>query len=709
MIARASLLAVALGLLAPTSAQAGDTYCVGGFGVCGSPAIAGQHGAWHQHCFVFDGKQCFECYDEQDNTCATVFLRDHPGWRTISRGECLVRSAIAGRTEGLRYHKIRGREVAPPPPPPPRRVTVKPEVVRISGGPYASGDEVQFDLRVIDDTGQLRDFQTGEVVLFDRSGAEVARSAVELLGGGLGRAVVKLPAGGDLRARFVPQGVQLDASEQMGGTEPEDLSIEVGHCNFRAIVSAAAGDVHLAGAHISVTGSLVTHKGDAVHAAAVASVPIELVVELDDGTAARAPVQIDGAQLAGSVQLPKIASDQIAARVTMSGAAGGVAVCPGKPLAISVTRLGIAVGAGAPSVCYATRPCKATFSFRTPNGPAKAQAAAFLSRGDLVLRATANSAPLEPIGAPASGSVELAHTPSEAGQLTYRVTLSGDGQELTKEVAVEVRDAVEVDLAEELDLGTISGATGWRDTCVDLDFSKSRGAIGAVFAFAIDGEDEDCQAQHVTHDDGVRYPLGEPLERMVGADRRVPICVVVPRCPKAEKADGIALQVRSTIPEFAQQRARVRLRYRIERRSAFSCWQDLTIVAAGALLAGFVVHGFLWPKSFDDGDQIRIARDRRKLKKARGVLLAEQRHGRKRWHRSARVGFTSSGEATANRRAALFVLSPIPSGVGMATDARVLKENRRTKKMEVEAGAGGRYQLSRNVIYQVSDVVFLLS
>jgi len=29
--------------------------------------------------------------------------------------------------------------------------------------------------------------------------------------------------------------------------------------------------------------------------------------------------------------------------------------------------------------------------------------------------------------------------------------------------------------------------------------------------------------------------------------------------------------------------------------------------------------------------------------------------------------------------------------------------------MEAESGVGGQYELSRNVIYQVSDVVFLLS
>lgn len=691
-------------------AEAGDTYCVGGKGACSSSVVRAQHGDWHFHCHVTDGQKCFECFDEEDATCQTIFLATNPGWRSVSITECIVRGVVAPLAEGVRFHKINGVEVAEPPPPPPRSVTLKPGIVGVSPGPYAPGDEVVIDVRVTDDAGQPRDFGAGEVVLIDAQGREVARVPVGEIQGAHGRARAKLPGGGTFTVRFEPRDVQLLATEQMGATQPADVPIDVGACNFRADVSGSPGEVHLAGAPIALAGTLRTHKGAAADPAQIPGVALKFSIQLDAGGVTEAMATPDGSRMVAQVDLPAIQDAQVAGRIVLSGAGDGVTVCPGEPLAMTVTQLGVSITAKLPSACYATLPCKASFTFRTPgSGAAEQQARAFLSRSDLSFIATANGNSIKPTGSPASGRVDLSFTPEQSGQASFRVELSGAGQELAHSAQTEIRDAVKLSLPEVLDLGTIGGGTSWIDTCGNLDFSRSAGVLGAAFSFQIDAKDEACKARHVTHAEGLRYAFSEPFERKIDAKLAVPVCVEVPRCPDEAEAEGVTLLVESLVPEFPNQRGRVRLKYRIEGRDLLSCWRDLLGAIAASAIAGFIAYGFIWPRAFEDGDQIKIARDRRKLARTKGVLLSELRRGKRRWHRSARVAFNGSGDATATRSAALFTLRPIPEGIAMESGATVHKENRRTKKMEPEAPHDGHYELSKNVVYQVGDVMFVIT
>lgn len=81
--------------LSPLVARAGNnTYCVGGFGQwtkpCNAPQVRSQHRAWHFHTHLTDGKSCYECYDEEDDSCDTDFLKKNAwkGWKKADQFQC---------------------------------------------------------------------------------------------------------------------------------------------------------------------------------------------------------------------------------------------------------------------------------------------------------------------------------------------------------------------------------------------------------------------------------------------------------------------------------------------------------------------------------------------------------------------------------------------------------------------------------------------
>ena len=78
-------------LLAVSSqADAGNqTYCVGG-AACDSPQVRRAHRVWHFHCNLSDGTTCYKCYDEQDDSCETDFLKKNKwkGWKKVDAYQC---------------------------------------------------------------------------------------------------------------------------------------------------------------------------------------------------------------------------------------------------------------------------------------------------------------------------------------------------------------------------------------------------------------------------------------------------------------------------------------------------------------------------------------------------------------------------------------------------------------------------------------------
>ena len=96
MIRSLAMIVIGLLLLIQPAQAGSDTYCVGGFQFVGgysSRQACAQyrniHRRWHFHVYVQgpDGL-CRECWDEEDNTCDTTFLRQHPDFHTISRYAC---------------------------------------------------------------------------------------------------------------------------------------------------------------------------------------------------------------------------------------------------------------------------------------------------------------------------------------------------------------------------------------------------------------------------------------------------------------------------------------------------------------------------------------------------------------------------------------------------------------------------------------------
>ncbi len=683
MRAALAALLLTLGLLgAPALAQAGNnTYCVGASGECNTRAVKAKHGKWHFHTFVTNGKDCYECYDEVDSTCATNFLRSHPDWSTAGLGRCTV-LGMAEQAEGIVFHVIGGRETAPPKPkkpPPKKKVTLTTEVFRKSPGPYAVGDEVQFDVRVRGDGKDPRTFSGGDVVVRDKQGREVARVPVRVKGGSAETAsvTVKVPAG-DLSVQFEPRDPMVRANEELGKLDSPAMTLTVGSCPFRAGLTGPPAIV-LIGETLQVTGSVQAHTGGAASASDLAGAKLELLLQLEGGLEARFPARLEGNRITGSIKAPDIDSTASVGRVTVVSA-GSPVICPGATLPVTVSKAPFTLTAAAPETCWTGQPCIATFTVGVGTGPAAAKAQELLNQPELEVIAKVGGERVPFDGTAAGGTITVSTTPASEGAVTFSLELNSRGESTAAQVQSDVAEAIVVRLPEELDLGRISGSD-LVSTCQPLDFSASNGAMGARFAVELADPCADCEAQLVSVSDGQKFEL--PLsEIIIGKDQELQICLVVGRCPTGEAGGEQTLLIKPLEARFAGQEKRVAVRYTVPGRGSLSCWGWMLWWLLGAVVLFIVWYGFVRPEGFPPGASIQLAQNSKKLRRADRVLLEDQPGGKKGWYRSAKVHFAGSGDATSRRSDAQFTLVPAGGGVGVIATGGLLRQDPRTRKME---------------------------
>ena len=708
MSARLTVLAVLSLLLAAPAWAGNNTYCVGARGECSSAAVVAKHSRWHAHTMVTDGKHCYECFDEVDNTCASNFLRNHPGWSTAGLARCAV-LGMAPQDEGVVFHVIGGREIQPPrpkKPPPKKKVTLSGEVYRRSPGPYAVGDTVTFDVRVTAGGKETRPFSGGQLVVTNAAGQEIARVPVRVKGGSAttASAGIKVPAG-DIVVRFEPADPSVRSTEQLAGLHTPGMALTVGSCPFRAGLGSTASVV-IVGETLEVSGPVTAHTGGPAKASDLTGARVEILLQLDGGLEARFPGRIEGSTIKGTIKAPDIDGSAVTGTISVVGA-GAPVICPGPPKPVTVSRAPFTLTATAPAQCWTGQECAATFTVGIGSGPGATRARELLSEPELEVIAKVGGDRVSFDGTAAGGTITVRTTPADEGRVTFSLELRTRSETAQADVQSDVAEAITLRLPEEMDLGSVSGGEV-ADTCVPLDFSASNGAMGARFAVALADPCADCEAELVSVAGGTVYQL--PLDDLViGKDEILQICLRVGRCPTGDDGGEQIVVVTPLEPQFAGQVKRVRIRYTVAGKSSFACWSSALYSVLGVLGLIVFLYGFRRPIPFPPGATILAANDIKKLSRAAPMLLEAQPYGKPGWYRDARVYVDGGGGATRRRGEALFLLVPAGGGVGIVGDG-VQRRGRRSRTMEpVELAPGeDAVVMQRGREYQVGNLVLAL-
>lgn len=692
--------AVALCWLLPSAAQAGQTWCVGAAGECNARAVRKMHDSWHFHTHVTDGDKCYECYDEVDDTCETGFLAATSGWRPIDPIRCALYGA-APASEGVKFHRVNGRDVVTPPPPP-KQVELAADIARVSPGPYAVGDTVRFDVRLTDPaTGEARPFSGGDLVLVDDSGAEVARVPVDASATGAASADVVLDRGGNFKARFDVRGPQLGKGETLAGTKTADLALVVGDCPMRGDVGSTE-PVVLQGEEVVLSGTVRTHKGEPV---AGPDLPpgLEFVLGLADGTEVRGAAVPSGAELTVTLVVPQIDVPLASASVHLVGD-GPPAVCPGAGKTLQVSQLGVALNPSGPERCWTGLPCRVTFDVLVP-GAGAGRPSRFLEDPELLVSGRIGGTEVGTGGDIASRRLTIDHTPEAAGTLTFILTMQALNQEVRGTLQVPVSESISLSLPSEIDLGTVQGGQPVEETCVPLDFSQSRGVLGESFHAELGEPCEDCEERLVTVANAQASHL--PLDIEIGLDQVLPVCLVVGRCPSGKGELTRTLILRPNAEPFTDQERRVTVRYSVVGKGALACWSGLLWTILALVLVAIWLYGFIRPIGFEPGVKIRLSGTERGVDKATGFVLEDMPGGKRRWYRSAVVHFDAGASPVRSARRGVVSVVPMKGG-GLLLRCRggLLKQDKRSRRMVDDVSGTPREgtPMRRNTKYQVGNL-----
>lgn len=691
----------------------GPTYCVGAPGACNTPSVRAMHGQWHFHCFVARQRGgCYECYDEVDSTCVSIFLMENPGWVAVGfPAECQNVRGFAPTSEGVFVHKIRGETVNNEPPP--QTVPLEVRVERTGVGPVVAGEEVELQAVLEDTSGSRRAHGSGTFIIEDENGQQRTVQA-EIVGGD--RAVARFavpPDAGRLRVRYQPADVAQGNKESIelrdsGGT----LELAVERCPVRGVVDTEGG-LQLAGAEVEINGHLEWVDALELDDATLAQLAPELVLTGPEGTQ-RFPAQLDrSGQVVGSIQLPDLdeAGD---VRVGLLGRYGALSICSRTDTLIRVTPHGVELQAEPPERCFVGRPCRVGFRARVAPGPARARSRAALADPRLPVSGKIGSTEVEVEHSGAPDVFTIEHSFQRVGIQFLSLQLTLGSHDVRAMGQVPVTEPLHLEGPSLLDFGTLPHA---EVTCQVIDLTGSLGYEGEdVLAISVEGLPEGCETQmrleqQLANGRAQRFLVrpGEKLYPLLVEPDGLSLCLFGPRCPRRlEAPEGASVQVSSLQEAFPEESLSIALRYRIEPRSLLACAQGVLKLVASILGVFLLILGFRLPRRFGPSDRIQLSQRPEDLGKAGFRVLRQEPGGRAGWYRSARVRFTASADPARSARAAVLSLVPGTDGGVLATrgSASLSKQNRRTRKMEpVEISKGGA-ELARGTIYQSGNLFF---
>ncbi len=701
----------------PAGAQAGDTYCVGGYdgtppnhvAACGMPNVRAMHVKWHYHCWVTDGQECFVCYDEEDSTCDSKFLRRNPDWRRTDPYEC---ARLYGEKHGagnVVEHVINGEPVTAAPPPP---IQLDARVERISPGPYTAGDKVSVVGAVRDGSGTLRPITGGTFRVTDASGQATEHPGAVQPDGTVS-AGFSLPPSDSVRIEFIPTLPALGQNETLRAKASEAQKLKVEVCGFRArVVQPTEHEALVAGQAIALGARLFDAAGQVPVASPPAGLSLEFTVQVD-GEQPQV-LRADGALSA--TWTPPASPRPREVRLSAGGRAGERVVCPAGEVSATVSDLGLGFDTSElPGTCYVGLPCEGTVRLLRPEpGTGRQQVDALLADPRVEARVV-DTGEERYRGPPrADDRYTFSATYREPGAASWSIVFqTPKGPVAMPAHEVRVRPQLRLELPAELDFGTVAAGSSVTEACQKLDFSGSQGAEEHRWQLRAEGLGG-CQSHPVL---GFLNALrqvetrglepSQDIEALDPKDRRLDICLEVPRCAGEVSPDSAVLRVVPLTPEFKAQEKTVRLRWKVEGRGFLGChgawvWPTLALLGFGLVIAGFTQ-----PARFPPGASIRVAGSERGMRQSAAILLQACPGSSPGFYRDARLGLHGDGEVNGRTRNAVLVLRATRgAGVVLTGLGPLEQQDRRTLKWEPVADLAQGHVPSPSVLYRAGGTYF---
>jgi hypothetical protein len=717
--------ALAALLLAGTVAQVpnprmGKTYCVGGYegnassfvAACARADIVKQHAKWHLHNFILapGGQECLICYDEEDNTCQSVFLKENPDYRLSDNYAC-YRLGEQHTADKVVAHVINGEHVSPsrlPPPP----VDLEVKVEHLTPGPYTAGDRITAVGAVRDPGGKVRPVSGGVFRVTDASGT-VQEHAGELQRDGTVKAELQVPASDSVRIEFVPVAPPLAQGERLRAPVSEAQALRVAVCGFRArVVSPAPGESLVSGQRTALRAALF----DAAGQVPVTPLPSGLALDFTVQVQGEAAQKLKASGPTEAEWTPPPSPSPRTVRLSVSGKVGERVVCPASELVASVSDLGLGFDTSAlPRTCYVGRPCRGTVTLRRPEpGPARARVDALLAdpSGEVRVVDTGEVRYQGPPRADDRYAFEATYTQAQMASWSL-VLRTPRGEVAMPTHEVRVRPELRLELPAELDFGTVRAGSEVTTTCKKLDFGRSRAV--EEHRWEVEGQGlEGCQSRPVLY---FRNALGQadvrPLTPKVGIDaldpqqRALDLCLEVPRCAGDVSPSGAVLRVSPLTPEFAAQAATVRLRWTVEGRGLLSCHASWLLPLLSGLGFMVLLAGYTRPARFPPGASIHVSGSEKGIRQSAAVLLRSCPGSASGFFRDARLGLHGDGDVKGRVRGAVVVLRAVQGGgVVLQGLGPVERQDRRTLRWEPVDDLARGHVPAPGVLYRAGGTYF---
>lgn len=703
----------------PVSLQ-GKTYCVGGYegrprtvlAACERPEVRRRHSQWHEHNYILspDRSECFICYDEVDSTCETVFLRNHPDFEEADWADC-ARLGEQHTADKVMEHVIDGTPVVPSQaPPPPVELVAKFE--HMTPGPYTAGDRITLVGAVRDPSGEARRIPGGVFRVTDAKG-NVNDVQGEVQPDGTVSASLLVPAVASVRIEFVPNLLRVKG-EILRSPKSDPQAFEVQVCGYRArVVSPAPGESLLSGHGTPLRAALFDAKAQVPVTpppGVALSFRVQVQGEPDDVVIARDNLEADWT--------PPASPKPRMVRISASGQAGDHVICPADEVIAYASDLGLSFDTSElPRTCYVGLPCKGTLTLqRPPAGSVVARkrvdelladpktVAEVVDSGEVLYR-----------GPPrADDRYTFDKTYPQVKNASWHVVLHtprGDVSMPAHEVSI--RPQLRLELASELDFGTVDAGSDVTTTCRKLDFSRSTAVEEHKWELEAQGV-EGCRSRPVLY---FRNALGQsdvrPLSPKLGIEqfdpqrRELDICLEVPSCAGDASPAGAALRVAPLTREFASQATTVRMRWTVRNRSFLAChgsWLFPLLAGMGGL---FVVAGFTRPARFPPGASIQVSGSEKGIRQSAAVLLRSCPGSAPGFFRDARLGLHGDGDVKGRVRGAMVLLRAVQGGgVVLQGLGPVERQDRRSLRWEPVDDLARGHVPSPGVLYRAGGTFF---
>ena len=693
----------------------GVTFCVGGYDgfggirtdACALPAQADRHGRWHSHNMVYDGSRCWACWDEEDSTCETSFLRTHADWRAVdaSADECKAHAA----SDTVFSHVVDGRSLVAPPPP---QSTLAARVDGVAAGPHATGDTVAVSGSVRDSAGRVRPITGGRFELTAADGSKTTFVGSRRADGTVG-ADVKLPNSKSVAVRFVPDPVTLSPNERMGAAVSDASSVQVATCEYRARITAPVSGASLAS---GVPTRLLATLWNGDDTAPVSTPPqTSLVFSVVPQGAATEAVPVTTTLEAAWT--PPLSPNPQSVSISASGNAGTQTICPSAAVAATFSELGLGFGVELPTRCYTGMACAGIIRLVRPEPGSASSARVGALLGDRATQIVLFDNRAEVWrGPPIAGDVySFERTyPGLGAHSIQLAVVRADGPQLEMPAhQINVRPPLRVVVPGELDLGSHVAGAHWTTACTKLDMSGSQaadehewelrvvGLEGCVAQPGIGQANSAGRAEFLSLAAGVTQPAFDPQRR------EFQICLTLPRCAAESAPAGAKLLLKPRTPIFADQAREISLRWAVKGRSWTDChawWLWPTLLTSGLLL---LVVGFVRPARFPPGATIRIAGTEAGVKRASVMELLGLTGSRSGFFRDARLGVHLDGNVSGNVRGAPVTLRATRNrGVVLVGVAGVEVLDSGSRKWKPVEGLAVGHSPSVRCVYRVGSTHF---